>query len=382
MPRQRSLQRMACFSDTEEPLAMRLRVVCCGDQQTWATRAVGHPRTSAATVVSSRRVGQAWLAPCPDLDGGVSEIFADILLPLGLQITVPVRQSMHPTEERRRMEMMTVGGVTLAAFVGGVVGTIVVCMLVLWASLRVGRDDNDTAAAARRDDGQGETPIDTVVPAMNVSIPGGLVQTLRGATYATLGTTAESVATLTSPADPETNPEAFIFLLDRLDGARALLDALGWQENAPEHSVRLNARLHEPLKAALDLALLVAETQAETAGNTEDCEALARFAREIEPTAMLSGEELEQVLERKLQRISLQVAELAMILNSDLRRADMLGITRRRVTRTLELLDGAIALTGVRAQDSFRERPTRGRSLDRWPPPSPKSGESVRPWSF
>lgn len=70
MPRQRSLRRMACFSDTEEPLAMRLRVVCYGDQQTWATRAVGHPRTSAATVVSSRRLGQAWLAPCPDLGGG------------------------------------------------------------------------------------------------------------------------------------------------------------------------------------------------------------------------------------------------------------------------------------------------------------------------
>lgn len=346
-----------------------------------ALKAVGRP-VCPCRIDGQRRVGQAWLAPCPDVGGGTSEIFADTWLPLGLPITVPVRQSMHPTEERGRMEMMTVGGATLAAFVGGVLGIIVFCMLVLWASLRVGRDQNDAAAAARHDDGQGETPIDIEVPVMNVSIPGGLVQTLRGATYATLGTAAESIATLTSPADPETSPEAFIFLLDRLDGARALLDALGWQENAPEHSVRLNAGLHEPLKAALDLALLVAETQAETAGNTEACEALARFAREIEPTAMLSGEELEQVLERKLQRISLQVAELAMILDSDLWRADMLGIMRRRVTRTLDSVEGAIALTGVQAQASLRERPARERSLGRWPRPNPQSGESVRRWSF
>jgi hypothetical protein len=198
------------------------------------------------------------------------------------------------------MEMMTAGGVTLAAFVGGVVGVIVLFVLVLWASLRVSRDADCAVPAGRADGGPDEGQMSPVSPELEISIPSSLVGSLRGAGYANLGTAAEAIAALTTPGDRETSPKAYAPLLDRLDGARALLDAVDWRERAPQPAVRLGAGLHEPLKAALDLALLVAETRAEMSGNAEDGEALSRLAREIDPTPMPSGEEREHVLDGKL----------------------------------------------------------------------------------
>jgi hypothetical protein len=109
-----------------------------------------------------------------------------------------------------------------------------------------------------------------------IVIDGVLVRLLRTGAYATLGLAADDVSACTSPASRELDPDVYATPLERLDGARSLLNVLGWRHADPERRVELELAVH---RVALSEAAQIALDTSEDAepGSRPDAEHIARL---------------------------------------------------------------------------------------------------------
>jgi len=80
-------------------------------------------------------------------------------------------------------------------------------------------------------------------PSGRVTIPAKLVDWVRRATYAEIGSAAEALDTLAFATDREAYPERFRAQAQNLRESFALLDALGWTKQTPP--VPIEVALHE-----------------------------------------------------------------------------------------------------------------------------------------
>jgi Protein of unknown function (Hypoth_ymh) len=90
-----------------------------------------------------------------------------------------------------------------------------------------------------------------------IVIDGEVVRLLRTGAYAALGLAADDLSACTSPASRELDPDVYASPLERLDGARTLLNVLGWRHADPERRVELEVASHrlaltEAARIALD----------------------------------------------------------------------------------------------------------------------------------
>jgi hypothetical protein len=99
-----------------------------------------------------------------------------------------------------------------------------------------------------------------------IVIESEVVRLLRTGAYASLGLAADDVSACTSPASRELDPDVYADPLERLDGARALLNVLGWRHADPKHRVEIDIAVHRlALAEAAQIALATSE-DAEPAG--------------------------------------------------------------------------------------------------------------------
>jgi hypothetical protein len=94
----------------------------------------------------------------------------------------------------------------------------------------------------------------------SIVIDGEVVRLLRTGAYASLGLAADDLSACTSPASRELDPDVYASPLERLDGARALLNALGWRHADPERAVELEVAVYRvALAEAAQIALDTSE---------------------------------------------------------------------------------------------------------------------------
>lgn len=86
--------------------------------------------------------------------------------------------------------------------------------------------------------GQGQ-----VLDGAQVTVPAGIVDQLRRAAYAEIGSAAEALDMVAFSIDREAHPEWFCAPTERLRESYALLDAIGWLRTVPPVDVRID--LHE-----------------------------------------------------------------------------------------------------------------------------------------
>jgi hypothetical protein len=123
------------------------------------------------------------------------------------------------------------------------------------------------------------------VGGVRIVIEGGVVRLLRTGAYASLGLAADDVGACTSPAGRELDPGVFRAPLERLDGARSLLSAVGWRHVDPERPVELEIADHRiALCEAAQIALELSE-DAEPAGRPlpEHLDRLRELIRRVAP---------------------------------------------------------------------------------------------------
>ncbi|MGO9448941.1 MAG: hypothetical protein ACLP04_09845 [Solirubrobacteraceae bacterium] len=93
-----------------------------------------------------------------------------------------------------------------------------------------------------------------------VTVPAMIVDWLRSAAYAEIGSAAESLDTVAFSRDREARPEWFRGLAESLKQTYALLDAIGWGKSVPPDAVQLDLRedycwaLMRALQGAAELA--------------------------------------------------------------------------------------------------------------------------------
>ncbi|HEY4896051.1 MAG TPA: hypothetical protein VII01_08170 [Solirubrobacteraceae bacterium] len=97
-------------------------------------------------------------------------------------------------------------------------------------------------------------------------VPAGMVGHLRDGLQAELGSAGADIEQVTAKAGRERRPESYREPLERLDGARALLDVIGWSATDPPVEVQVDLREHRrALTTAFEVALLVAAQDLEEA---------------------------------------------------------------------------------------------------------------------
>jgi hypothetical protein len=97
-------------------------------------------------------------------------------------------------------------------------------------------------------------------PSLPLTVPTGLVSSVRNGLYAELGMTAQSIDQAVSAAEHETHQERFRGRLARLDATRSLLDTIGWRTSDTPVPVTLDLREHHAaLMSALNIALIDGE---------------------------------------------------------------------------------------------------------------------------
>ncbi len=105
----------------------------------------------------------------------------------------------------------------------------------------------------------------------SLTVPILAVDGLREGVYAEIGSVAEALQALSGTEDRETKQERFRGLLEHLQGAYALLDAIGWTTTAGQR-VSVPVRQPDvrlPLVKALDTALMLAQNDIGDGGGTD-----------------------------------------------------------------------------------------------------------------
>lgn len=87
------------------------------------------------------------------------------------------------------------------------------------------------------------TPIEDT-PTGRVTIPARLVDWVRRATYAEIGSAAETLDTIAFATDREAYPERFRVTAQNLRESYGLLDAIGWAKQTPPADVSLALHIH------------------------------------------------------------------------------------------------------------------------------------------
>jgi hypothetical protein len=104
-----------------------------------------------------------------------------------------------------------------------------------------------------------------------IVIDGVLVRLLRTGAYASLGLAADDLSASTSPASRELDPDVYAAPLERLDGARSLLNVLGWRCADPERRVELDIAGHRvALAEAAQIALDTSEDAEPASGPSQE----------------------------------------------------------------------------------------------------------------
>jgi hypothetical protein len=97
-------------------------------------------------------------------------------------------------------------------------------------------------------------------PALPLTVPAGLVSTVRGGLYAELGLAVQEIDQAVFAARREACQDTFRAQLARLDKARGLLAAIGWTSADTPVPVVLDLREHHAaLSSALEVALVAGE---------------------------------------------------------------------------------------------------------------------------
>ncbi len=97
-----------------------------------------------------------------------------------------------------------------------------------------------------------------------ITVPSTLVAQVRSGTHTTLGLSAQGIAEASERPDRETNPSCFAEPLQRFDGARGLLNAIGWHPTAG--AVHVDAGYTPALIEALREAMGVDPEDGDLAG--------------------------------------------------------------------------------------------------------------------
>src|ERR1035438_10469518 len=98
-----------------------------------------------------------------------------------------------------------------------------------------------------------------VLDGAQVTVPAGVVDSLRRAAYAEIGAAAQALDAVAFAIDREAHPEWFRGPAARLRESYGLLDAIGWSRTAPPLAVRIDLRedgwgLMRTLAGALEFA--------------------------------------------------------------------------------------------------------------------------------
>jgi hypothetical protein len=86
--------------------------------------------------------------------------------------------------------------------------------------------------------------VGSVTNGAQVTVPAVIVDSLRSAAYAEVGSAAEALDTVAFANDREAHPEWFRGPAESLKEIFALLDAIGWAKSAPPVAVQIDLREH------------------------------------------------------------------------------------------------------------------------------------------
>jgi hypothetical protein len=103
-----------------------------------------------------------------------------------------------------------------------------------------------------------------------LTIPAELVRTLRIGLHSELGQAASEIVHITDQRGREEHPDWYQEPLARLDGARALLDVVGWGETRLSAGIEIElTEHHTTLFAALDSQVLIHQDMVEEADQVD-----------------------------------------------------------------------------------------------------------------
>lgn len=89
-----------------------------------------------------------------------------------------------------------------------------------------------------------------------LTIPSNLAQVLRGAVISELGNAASSIAGYSEPGSDPLGPDDLIEMLEELDAHRALLEAIGFDQDGEQGPMQVDLEAHgDTLRAALESEL-------------------------------------------------------------------------------------------------------------------------------
>lgn len=111
-----------------------------------------------------------------------------------------------------------------------------------------------------------------------VTVPADLASPLRNSLHNVLSESAKEIADVADQADREQHPERYHEPINRFTRTCALLDLAGWSNPDQPTALQINLHEHGPaLSDALEMALLLADTDIEQLDSTADTRA-ARHA--------------------------------------------------------------------------------------------------------
>jgi hypothetical protein len=126
-----------------------------------------------------------------------------------------------------------------------------------------------------------------------VTVPASIVDWVRRAAYAEIGSAAEALDTATFSSDREEHPEWFRGPTENLREIYALLDAIGWGKTLPPQGTQLDLTqdswaLMRVLASALEFAdEHTSETACSMVEHTEPQDLTPEHDKDAEPTAVL-----------------------------------------------------------------------------------------------
>lgn len=120
-----------------------------------------------------------------------------------------------------------------------------------------------------------------------LTIPSNLVQVLRGAAISELGNASSAIAGYSEPGEDPLGPDDLAEMLEEFDSCRALLDAIGLDQEGEQGPLDVDVEAHgEALRVALESELAVRrdfrDVDPSFEGATEQRERAARDVRGLE----------------------------------------------------------------------------------------------------
>jgi hypothetical protein len=118
-----------------------------------------------------------------------------------------------------------------------------------------------------------------------VTVPANLSSQLRNSLHNVLSESAKEIAAVADGAGREEHPERYRQPITRFKRTCALLDLVGWTTPNQPAAVQINLHEHGPALAdALEMALLLADTDIEQLDRTADARAARRAPSNREAT--------------------------------------------------------------------------------------------------